>query len=126
MYQAIKHFHMLTVAISVLLLCIRFGLMLKDSPLLQRKFLKIVPHANDTLLLASGVYLIYLTGFIPFTSSAAWLTEKLMCVVAYIILGFFALKYGRNKLLRSLAFLAALGWIAMAGYLAVSKLPIFI
>lgn len=126
MYQAIKHFHMLTVTISVLLLCFRFVLMLKDSPLLQRKLLKIAPHVNDTLLLASGVYLIYLTGFIPFTSAAPWLTEKLLCVIAYIILGFFALKYGRNKILRSLAFLAALGWIAMAGYLAVSKLPIFI
>ncbi len=125
MYQVIKHFHLLTVTISVSLLCIRFGLMLKDSPLLQRKFFRIAPHINDTFLLLSGVVLIFITGFIPFTPAAPWLTEKLFCVVAYIVLGFFALKYGRNKWLRSLAFLGALGWIAMIGYLAESKLPVF-
>jgi uncharacterized membrane protein SirB2 len=117
---------MTSVTISVLLLCFRFILMLKDSPLRQRKWLKVVPHVVDTFLLLSGLYLIVLTRFIPFTPAAPWLTEKLMCVVAYIILGFFALKYGKNKTLRSFAFIGALGWISMAGYLAVIKLPIFI
>jgi uncharacterized membrane protein SirB2 len=126
MYIAVKHFHMLIVAISVLLFCLRFVLMLKDSSLLQGKFLKVTPHVVDAFLLFSGICLIVITRFIPFTPAAPWLTEKLFCVLAYIILGFFALKYGHNKFLRSLAFLGALGWIAMAGHLAITKLPIFI
>lgn len=36
----------------------------------------------------------------------------------------FALKLGRNKLLRSFAFFGALGWLAMAGKIAVAKAPI--
>ncbi|MGX9417194.1 SirB2 family protein [Vibrio sp. RC27] len=126
MYLVVKNFHMVSVTISVLLLCFRFALMLFDSPLLQRKWLKVVPHIIDTLLLASGLYLIHLTRFIPFTAAAPWLTEKLVCVVVYIILGAFALKYGQNKTVRTFAFIGALGWIATAGYLAVVKLPIFI
>jgi uncharacterized membrane protein SirB2 len=117
---------MISVSVSVLLLCFRFVLMLKDSPLRQQKWLKILPHTIDTLLLLSGLYLIHLTRFIPFTPAAPWLTEKLICVVVYIALGFVALKYGKNKTVRSFAFVGALGWIAMAGYLAMVKLPIFI
>lgn len=126
MYLMIKNFHMITVTISVLLLCFRYVLMLKDSPLLQQKWLKIIPHTVDTFLLLSGLYLIHLTRFIPFTPSAPWLTEKLICVFVYIVLGFFALKYGQNKTIRTFAFIGALGWIATAGYLAVLKVPLFI
>ncbi|POF47042.1 SirB2 family protein, partial [Vibrio vulnificus] len=46
-------------------------------------------------------------------------------VMAYIALGFFALKLGKNKLLRTFSFFGALGWLAMAGKLAVSKTPMF-
>ncbi|EEY44648.1 protein SirB2 [Vibrio mimicus VM223] len=52
------------------------------------------------------------------------MTEKFTCVLAYIALGFFTLKLGRNKLLRSFAFFGALGWLAMAGKIAVTKAPI--
>ena len=81
------------------------------------------PHINDTFLLVSGISLIVVTGFIPFTPAAPWLTEKISCVLVYIALGFFALKLGKNKLLRTFAFLGAIGWLAMAGKLAVTKAP---
>ncbi|MDW6001550.1 SirB2 family protein [Vibrio mangrovi] len=124
MYLGLKYFHLFTIVVSVSLFCIRYGLMMMDSKWLQNRFLKVVPHLNDTLLLLSGGALIIVTGFVPFTPAAPWLTEKLICVLAYILLGFFALKLGKSKLLRSIAFLGALGWIAMAGKIAVTKLPI--
>ncbi|KDM90698.1 SirB2 family protein [Photobacterium galatheae] len=123
MYIALKHFHLTIIALSVLLFVARFGLMMADSALLQKKVLKITPHVVDTFLLLSGIALILYTGFIPFTAGAGWLTEKLTCVLAYIALGFFALKYGKNKVFKTFAFLGALGWLAMAGKLAVTKLP---
>jgi uncharacterized membrane protein SirB2 len=83
------------------------------------------PHINDSLLLLSGIGLIFITGFIPFTPAAPWLTEKLTCVMAYIALGFFALKLGKNKLLRVFSFFGALGWLAMAGKIAMTKTPTF-
>lgn len=123
MYEGLKHFHFLTIALSVLLLSIRYGLMMANSPRLGSKFLKIAPHVVDTLLLLSGIGLIMVTGFVPFTAAAPWLTEKLTCVLAYIALGFFALKIGRNKWLRTFAFFGALGWLLMAGNAAVTKTP---
>ncbi|WP_428771829.1 SirB2 family protein [Vibrio sp.] len=126
MYEALKHFHLATVAISATLLSVRYGLMMANSPLREKKFLKVFPHINDTALLLSGIALIFITGYIPFTAAAPWLTEKITCVLAYIALGFFALKIGRNRLLRTFAFLGALGWLAMAGKVAVTKMPMFL
>ena len=123
MYEGLKHFHLLTVVISATLLSVRYVLMMMDSAMLEKKFLKVFPHINDTFLLVSGISLIVVTGFIPFTPAAPWLTEKISCVLVYIALGFFALKLGKNKLLRTFAFLGAIGWLAMAGKLAVTKTP---
>ena len=124
MYEGLKHFHLLTIAISATLLSVRYALMMANSKLLDKKFLKVFPHINDTALLLSGVALIFITGFIPFTDAAPWLTEKLTCVLAYIALGLFALKLGKNKLLRTFSLFGALGWLAIAGKVAVSKTPI--
>lgn len=125
MYEGLKHFHLLTIALSALLLSVRYVLMMLESPLLNKKFLKVFPHVNDTFLLLSGVGLILMTGFIPFTPAAPWLTEKLTCVLAYIALGFFTLKLARNNWLRTFAFFGALGWLAMAGKVAMTKAPLF-
>ncbi|KLN66089.1 SirB2 family protein [Vibrio sp. VPAP30] len=125
MYEGLKHFHLLTIAISATLLSVRFAMMMAHSQLLEKKFFKVFPHINDTCLLLSGIGLIFITGFMPFTPAAPWLTEKITCVLAYIALGFFALKLGKNKLLRTFSFFGALGWLAMAGKVAVTKTPMF-
>jgi len=125
MYEGLKHFHLLTIAISATLLSVRFAMKMANSNLLEKKFFKVFPHINDTALLLSGIGLIFITGFIPFTPAAPWLTEKITCVLAYIALGFFALKLGKNKLLQIFSFFGALGWLAMAGKVAVSKTPMF-
>ncbi len=124
MYEGLKHFHLLTIAISATLLSVRFALLLAHSPLREKKFFKIFPHVNDTLLLASGIALSSITGFIPFTAAAPWLTMKITCVLAYIALGFFALKLAKNNMLRIFAFLGALGWLGLAGKIAVTKTPL--
>ncbi|MBL4296021.1 SirB2 family protein [Vibrio fluvialis] len=125
MYEGLKHFHLLTIGLSALMLSVRYVLMMMDSELRQHKFLKVFPHIVDTFLLLSGIGLIFVTGFVPFTAAAPWMTDKLTSVLAYIALGFFALKLGRNKLLRTFAFFGALGWLAIAGKIAVTKVPMF-
>jgi uncharacterized membrane protein SirB2 len=121
MYMALKHTHLLLVAISLSLLLLRFGLSLKDSPLLQRKFLKIAPHVVDTLLLLSAVGLMLTISQYPFVTP--WLTEKLFGVLAYIALGVMALK-GRTLLLRSFGLAGALGWLVLVVKVAVTKQPV--
>lgn len=123
LYTSMKHIHLLAIALSVLFLTVRYILMMMDSSLLQKKFFKVTPHIVDTILLASGISLIFITGFIPFTAAGAWLTEKITCVLVYIALGFVALKLGRTKLIRSVAFFGALGWLYWAAHLAMTKVP---
>ncbi|CAH0526614.1 SirB2 family protein [Vibrio hippocampi] len=123
MYEGLKHFHMLTIALSVSLLTIRFGLLLAGSNKGQLKFLKVFPHINDTLLLLSGIGLISMTGLMPFTDTAPWMTEKVSCILAYFALAFFTLKLAKNNLLRICAYLGSLGWLFMAAKLAMTKTP---
>lgn len=85
--------------------------------------MKVVPHIIDTVLLASGVALVFITGFIPFTPAALWMTEKLTCVLAYIALGYVALHYSRGMAFRLFAFFGALGWVYAAADLAITKTP---
>lgn len=121
--MSLKHIHLLSIALSVFLLTLRYILMMMDSSVLHKKWLKIMPHIVDTVLLASGITLIFITGFIPFTPAAPWLTEKITCVLVYIALGFIALKLGKTKLIRSIAFFGALGWLYWAAHLAITKVP---
>ncbi len=121
MYMALKHTHLLLVALSLSLLLLRFFLSLKGSPLLQRKFLKIAPHVVDTLLLLSAVGLMLTISQYPFVSP--WLTEKLFGVLAYIALGVMALK-GRTVLLRSFGLAGALGWLVLVVKVAITKQPV--
>jgi uncharacterized membrane protein SirB2 len=45
------------------------------------------------------------------------------CILAYFALGFFTLKVAKHKLLRTFAFFGALGWLVMAGKIAMTKMP---
>lgn len=121
MYMAIKHSHMLLVALSLAFLVLRFVLSLTGSALLQRKFFKVAPHIIDTFLLLSAVALMVTIQQYPFVNP--WLTEKLLAVLAYIALGVMAFR-GRTTTLRVFAFVGALGWLVLAIKLAMTKTPV--
>lgn len=121
MYMALKHTHLLLVAISLAFLTLRFVLSLKGSGLLQHKFLKIAPHVVDTFLLLSAIGLMVTIQQYPFVNP--WLTEKLIGVLAYIALGVMAFK-GRTTTLRVFAFVGALGWMVLVVKVAITKTPV--
>ncbi|MGL4454323.1 MAG: SirB2 family protein [Plesiomonas sp.] len=125
MYMFLKHLHMTTLAVSVSLLVLRFIWSLCGAKIMQQRWVKIVPHINDTVLLLSGAGLMAVTGFYPFTPHTVWMTEKLLGVVIYILLGFVALKEGKNKVIRLFALLGALGWIWLIAQLAITKTPLW-
>lgn len=126
MYTAVKHIHLFMIACSVLLFVVRYVLMMVDSDLRNKAFLKRVPHVVDSAMLLSGIALIFITGFIPFTGAAPWLTEKLTCVMVYIALAFVTLNNGKNKVFKTFAFFGALGWLMVAAKIAVTKVPTFL
>ena len=110
MYAAFKHIHLLTVAISLGFFVLRGVWMLSGSALLQKKWVKILPHIVDTLLLVSAIGLMFQIGQYPITDG--WLTAKLLGLIAYIVLGTIALKRGKTQGTRILAFVAALAVVA--------------
>lgn len=120
-YLAIKHIHMTAVALSGLLFFMRGLLMLRDSPLLERRALRISPHIVDTVLLGSALTMVVWSGQYPFVQP--WLTAKVLALVAYIVIGAIALKRGKTKSIRSGAFIVALMLFAYIVKVAVTKQP---
>lgn len=118
-YTALKHLHALTVVITLALFLLRGFWMLIDSPRLQARWLKIVPHTNDTLLLAAAIAMLAVAGLNPLEQP--WLLAKIIGLLAYIGLGTVALKRGRSKAIRVKALLAALGVFAYIVAVAVTK-----
>jgi len=111
-YVLFKHLHVTFVVLSVTGFFLRGVLMMRDSPLLHRRWVKVVPHVNDTALLAAALGLMVITGQYPFVHD--WVTAKVFGLIAYIILGSLALKAGRTRGARIGAWLAALavfGWV---------------
>lgn len=124
-YFALKHLHILTVFISVSLFVLRYWWQYRESTMSNKRWVRIVPHVNDTVLLVSGVALVMITHFYPFTPQGAWLTEKLFGVIIYIVLGFIVLgKRPRSQQIRWFAFLLALVVLYIIIKLATTKIPL--
>ncbi|MDW5415397.1 SirB2 family protein [Iodobacter sp. CM08] len=115
-YLAVKHLHMLCVALSAGLFLLRGGLMLQGSAYLQTKFLRITPHIIDTLLLLSAIRLAML-----YPGPKMWLAAKICGLLVYIVLGTIALKRGKTKAIRVTALIAAIACFTYIVAVALSK-----
>ena len=93
--------------------------MLRDSSMLNRRWVRVAPHVIDSVLLGSALLMVFLSGQYPFVQG--WLTAKVLALLAYIALGTVALKHGRNKTVRVCAFIAALAVFAYIVSVALSK-----
>ncbi|MDC8757349.1 SirB2 family protein [Janthinobacterium fluminis] len=118
-YFALKHFHITCAMLSGVFFLVRGCWMLDDSAMLQRRWVKIAPHLIDTLLLASAIGLAVWSSQYPLAQS--WLTAKVVAVLLYIVLGAFALKLGKTKTVRVLAFAGALTAFGYIVAVALSK-----
>ena len=118
-YLAIKHLHITFAVLSGSFFLLRGLWMLIDSPMLQRRWVKVVPHGVDTLLLASALVLVFWSGQYPFVQ--AWLTAKVLALIAYIVLGTIALKRGKTKGVRTFALFAALATFAYIVAVALTR-----
>ena len=104
-YGALKLVHVACVIGSYALFLTRGVWMLCESPRLNQRWVKVAPHIVDTVLLASAIVLAVLSRQYPFV--AAWLTAKVVALIAYIGLGLVALRPGRTCGVRLAAWLAA-------------------
>ena len=120
-YLLLKHLHVTAVVVSGTGFFLRGLLMLNDSPLLQRRLLRVMPHVVDTNLLGSAITMAVLSAQYPFVQP--WLTAKFCGLLAYIVLGMVALKRGRTKAQRAAFFVAALLAFAYIVSVALTRNP---
>lgn len=112
MYALVKHVHVISVTLSVTGFFLRGILMLREAPLMNARWVKVLPHVNDTILLAAALTLAAMSNQYPFVTN--WVTAKVFGVIAYIILGALALRDASTRKMRIVCWIASLavfGWI---------------
>ena len=115
-YTALKYLHVACVVLSGTGFVLRGAWMMQGSPMLARRWVRVLPHVVDTALLASAIALAVVIGQYPLVNG--WLTAKLIGLVAYIVLGTVALKRGPTRGIRITAYGGAL--LAFAYIVAVA------
>ena len=118
-YTTLLALHKLTVSLSLVLFLLRNAWRLMNSPLLGKKWVKVVPHLNDTLLLTAAIGMLVVAKLNPLEHG--WLMAKIIALLAYIGLGTIAIKRGKTPLQSNLAFVGALAVFGYIVTVAVSK-----
>ncbi|MCW8899429.1 MAG: SirB2 family protein [Gammaproteobacteria bacterium] len=119
----IKLIHMTTAFISISLFLMRGYWVFRNSPMMSKKWVKIVPHVNDTVLLITATILAVSIQQYPFVHS--WLTAKIIALIIYILLGMFALKYAKEMKNKVLFFILALLTFSYIVSVALTRSPIW-
>ncbi len=104
-YAALKIIHVISVIFSYLLFMLRGIWMMQNSSILQRRWVKILPHVIDTVLLASAVTLVTMIQQYP--GMSAWLSTKIGGLLLYIILGMMALRFGKSRKIKIISWITA-------------------
>ena len=102
----IKTIHITCVFLSFTGFFIRGIWMLRESTLLQQRWVKITPQLVDTVLLVSAIVLAIQLRFSPL--ELPWLMMKIIALLVYIGAGLVALRFGRSKTIRLYAWLFSL------------------
>lgn len=118
----LKALHVGCAVLSVSGYFLRGVWMLRGSPQLQARWVRVVPHIIDTLLLVSAIALTIRLQQYPFVHD--WLTAKVLALIAYIVLGAIGLKYGRTRNLRIAAWVAALLTFGYIVAVALTRQPL--
>jgi len=121
-YASLKIVHVGCVAASYALFVVRGIWMMRESSHLQHRWVRIVPHLVDTLLLASAVALAVMSHQYPLANG--WLTAKVAGLLIYIGLGTVALKRGRTRRVRVTAWLAAQAVFFYIVAVAITRQPL--
>lgn len=119
-YGLIKLIHISCVGLSLIGFTLRAILMLQQSRLLKRRWIRTIPHLVDSTLFFSGLWLAYLLQQYPGT--IPWLTAKLVALVLYVIFGAMALR-GKTPQRRYLSLLAAYACFAYMVSVALTRSP---
>jgi uncharacterized membrane protein SirB2 len=117
-YVALLGTHMLLALLSPVLFSLRAWRSIRGlDP--ARGWLRVTPHVVDSLLLLAGIGLALIIQQYPFVD--AWLTAKLLALIAYIAAGHFAVRRARSVRGKLTAWLIGLARVLYIVAVAVTK-----
>ena len=104
-FSTIKTIHIISIILSYILFSLRGKWMIQGSPLLKQRWVKILPHVIDTILLASAITLVTMIQQYP--GFSMWLSAKIGGLLLYIFLGMIALRFGKTQKIRIYSWILA-------------------
>jgi uncharacterized membrane protein SirB2 len=100
-YTLLKTVHTSCAAISYVLFVLRGIWRFSGSSIAEQRWTRVVPHVNDTVLLAAALGMVAMIGY------QAFLSAKIAGLIAYVLLGMAAFRWARSTHTRLSAWLAA-------------------
>ncbi|MFV2089825.1 MAG: SirB2 family protein, partial [Pseudomonadales bacterium] len=116
----LKNFHIMLAYLTTLGFVVRGLWSILDSPLRNQKWIRIIPHVIDTLLLVLGVTMAINIGA---SLTSGWLAAKLIGLLGYIGFGVLAMR-ARTVPLKILGYVAALGCVVYIFGVAFTRTPL--
>ncbi|MGZ0018479.1 SirB2 family protein [Nitrosomonas sp. wSCUT-2] len=120
-YALLKMIHVSSVILSFSLFFLRGIWLIRDSENLRQRWVKILPHIIDTVLLASAILLAVTIQQNPLEHG--WLTAKVAGLLLYIGLGMITMRFGKTRKIRILAWVSAQCVFAYIVLVALTKSP---
>ena len=120
-FLLLKQLHVLCVASAFALLFIRGMWVTRAYPPAQELWVKVLPHAVDTLLVLAAVGMLVVA---PHFGWPLWLQVKLVLLALYVLLTLVAFKLGRSRLQKAAAWLGAMFIVLFITTVAVLRDPI--
>lgn len=123
-YLHIKYLHVACVIFSLSFFVLRSLWAFLQSHLLQQRWVKILPHCVDTVLLLSAIALagVYTQWqFLP-----AWITAKIIGLVCYVFFGIMLFRKAKNQQQRAIYFALATISFSYIVAVAMSKQAFFL
>jgi uncharacterized membrane protein SirB2 len=105
-YPQIKAVHIAAVIASGSLFALRGAAVQFGAKWAVAAPLRYLSYSIDTVLLTAALMLATILHQLPFVQG--WLTAKVLLLVCYVVLGTFALKRGRTRVVRTTCWIAAL------------------
>ena len=121
-YALLKMVHVSSVILSFSLFFLRGIWLIQDSANLRQRWVKILPHVIDTALLASAIFLAMTIQQNPLEHG--WLTAKVSGLLLYIGLGMVAMRFGKTRRIRIIAWASAQCVFVYIVLVALTKNPV--
>lgn len=113
----LKHIHLLFIVLAAAGFFTRLYAAEYKPALLQEKWLKIAPHALASLMILTGIGLVFQGNWLD--GEFGWIIAKIVGLVAYVGLGVFAIRSEGQK--RQQFAIATLACLLYVGSVAISK-----